>query len=106
MYHWFLHSKASGMTTVLLFGVHLSVIFFLSSWVWRRQLPDVKPFFWPALLLKLVAGIGLGLLYKYHYAVGDTFSFFEDASALAKVFWGESPITYVDLLVSGDDCFQ
>jgi hypothetical protein len=90
------------MALVVLFTFHLVVIFFLSFWVWEKQGPEVRPFFWPALTLKLAAGIVLGLLYKYHYAAGDTFGFFEDASKLTKVFWVE-PGVYIKFLFAGDE---
>ena len=90
------------MALVVLFTFHLVGIFFLSFWVWKKQDLGVRPFFWPALALKLVAGIALGLLYKYHYAAGDTFGFFEDASKLTKVFWIE-PRVYFKFLMAGDE---
>lgn len=90
------------MIPVLLFGIHLSVIFLLSLSIWRKQTPEVRPFYWPALIMKLAGGIGLGLLYKYHYTVGDTFSFFEDATTLSKIFW-KDPLSYVNFLVSSDE---
>lgn len=90
------------MITIVLFVIHLSVIFLLSFWIRGNQAPEMKPFFWTALIMKLAAGIGLGLLYKYHYSVGDTFSFFDDASVLSKIFW-KDPLAYFSILLSSDD---
>ena len=70
------------MVSVLLFGIHLLIIFFLCFWLWRKQDDQLRLYFWPALALKLAAGIALGLLYKYHYLVGDTFGFFEAFGAV------------------------
>jgi hypothetical protein len=53
-------------------------------------------------VLKLVAGIALGLVYKYHYLVGDTFGFFEDACKLTELF-RKAPSTYVNFLMTGDE---
>ena len=69
------------MAVVLLFGIHFIVIFFVCFLFWRRQDRQLQLYYWPALVLKLSAGIALGLVYKYHYLVGDTFGFFEDAVA-------------------------
>lgn len=35
------------------------------------------------LILKIVAGFGLGLIYKYHYQGGDTFQYFLEAETIA-----------------------
>ncbi len=46
--------------------------------------------FWPALILKLCAGIGLGLLYRYYYDGGDTFYFYSEAQDLANIFFSNT----------------
>ena len=38
------------------------------------------------LLLKILAGISLGLIYKYFYKGGDTFQYFREASIIARFF--------------------
>lgn len=38
------------------------------------------------LMLKLAAGISLGLIYKYHYRGGDTFQYFQESATLGKYF--------------------
>jgi hypothetical protein len=40
-------------------------------------------FYWPGLALKVIAGIGLGLLYSYYYTDGDTWVMFNEAIKLA-----------------------
>ncbi|MEK6782513.1 MAG: hypothetical protein AABY93_12455 [Bacteroidota bacterium] len=90
------------MAALLLWGFHVTVIFFLCYWIWRKQDLGLRSYFWPALVLKLGAGVGLGLLYKYHYSVGDTFGFFEDASKLSELFW-QTPGSYLNFLVAGDE---
>ncbi len=90
------------MAVVLLFGIHFIIIFFLCFWFWRKQDDQLRLYFWPALVLKFAAGIALGLVYKYHYIVGDTFGFFEDACKLTELFWS-APGTYFNFLVAGDE---
>ena len=90
------------MAVVLLFGVHFIIIFFLCFLFWRRQDSQLQLYFWPALALKLTAGIALGLVYKYHYIAGDTFGFFEDATKLTELFWS-TPGTYVNFLIADDE---
>ena len=89
------------MALVLLVGIHLSVIYFFSYWIWKKLDRQLQVYFFTGLLLKLSAGIGLGLLYRYHYHGGDTLLFFDDASKLASVFW-DDPYSYVSFLVSDE----
>ena len=88
---------------MIIFGVHLSAIFLLCYWWWRKQQNEVRPYFWPALIIKLGAGIGLGLLYRYYYySLGDTFSFFDDGAKLSNFFW-KDPRAYANFLSSSDE---
>ncbi len=58
----------------------------------------MRRFFWPALLLKLTAGIGLGLLYLHYYPYrGDTFAYFDDAVRLNQLAY-QHPLTYLQSL--------
>jgi hypothetical protein len=63
----------------VLFIFHLLLIGGLAYLMWRK---DRDLFFWPALALKLLAGISVGLIYKYYYTTGDTWNFFRDAIKL------------------------
>ncbi len=59
---------------------------------------------WAALSLKIMAGISLGLVYTYYYAVGDSFGFFEDAQKLTTLF-SHDAVAYFNFLWSADDSF-
>ncbi len=37
---------------------------------------DTKKYFYPALLLKMVGAIGVGLIYQFYYGGGDTYAYF------------------------------
>jgi hypothetical protein len=69
------------MMTIGLF-LTVSVIGSFSFLMWKRTTPLSGRFFWPALALKLLAGISLGLVYKYYYTANDTFLFFDDSLLL------------------------
>lgn len=90
------------MAVVLPVIINFLVIFLLCFWMWKKQDLHLRPYFWPALVLKIGAGITLGLLYKYYYSVGDTFIFFEDANKLTDLFW-ITPGTYFNVLLTGDE---
>jgi hypothetical protein len=66
---------------ILIFIFHLCLIFFIAFRLWKRE-TVFRSVFWPLLLIKLAAGICLGLLYLYYFPVADTFDYFKDASKL------------------------
>jgi hypothetical protein len=90
------------MAVVLLFVFHFIVIFIISFLFWKKQDKKLRLYYWPGLVLKLGAGITLGLVYKYHYVAGDTFGFFEDATKLTELFWG-SPLAYFSFIIGGSE---
>lgn len=90
------------MAVVLLFVFHFIVIFFVSFLFWKKQDKQLRLYYWPGLVLKLAAGITLGLVYKHHYIAGDTFGFFEDATKLTELFWG-SPRAYFSFIIGGNE---
>ena len=65
---------------LLLLILHLLIIFSLVR-LFINRIPDTTLHFhgWFSAGLKLVAGIGLGLVYRYYYSAGDTFVFHEEA---------------------------
>lgn len=68
----------------LLSVAHLTVIFLAARGCWKHE-TSLRRFFWPALILRILAGICLGLVYLYYYETADTFAYFQDASKLAAL---------------------
>ncbi|MEM9391308.1 MAG: hypothetical protein AAGA02_12585, partial [Bacteroidota bacterium] len=58
-------------------------------------------FYFIFLTLKLTAGFGLGIVYIYYYPSGDTFTFFEQAKALANLAYNNLP-AFMNFLYSSD----
>jgi len=81
---------------ILITIIHAVAIAGLSLLIWRKQ-TVLKGFFWPALTMKMAAGVILGLVYTYYYSVADTFVYFLDASTLASLAH-DNFSTYLDLL--------
>jgi hypothetical protein len=71
----------------------VSVIAFFSYLIQRRTENPIRVYFWAGLILKLLAGISLGLVYTYFYSANDTFLFFSIAKKIT-VFARESPLHY------------
>lgn len=75
----------------------IAIIFIIWSWYKRQSESSIKVFFFPALIIKLLAGLLLGLVYKFHYGSGDTFVYFGDAMVLAEIAYG-SPIEFIKII--------
>ncbi len=80
---------------------HVLFIFYMAFRIWKTEtfLPKL---FWPCLLIKLLAGISLGFLYTWYFPVGDTFSYFKDASVLASLA-REDFSSYLNILFFNTD---
>jgi hypothetical protein len=72
--------------------IHIIILSGIFFWV-RKKFP--QPIFSLALFFKIVAGIGLGLLYQNYYATGDTWTFFTDATHAADML-RQHPERFID----------
>jgi len=73
--------------TVALDIFNYTLIFCCAYFLGKKWRVVSDKLFWSAFLIRLTAGIALGLVYTYYYSAGDTWSFFNDAkifSALAR----------------------
>ena len=84
--------------------VHFTLIFFCAYLAGRKWNAVSSPLFWSAFLLRLLAGMALGLIYTYYYSAGDTWQFFSDAKILSGIARKDLPF-YLKMLfdVSGDE---
>lgn len=83
---------------ILLPLVHVAVILGVGYWVGRKLAPGLRLVYWPALIVKLLAGIALGILYRNYYAGGDTFSLFQLAREQGALF-GANKVAFLDFLL-------
>lgn len=87
----------------LLFSVVGSGLFiYFVTKVYYSQPPSLQVYFWPALVIKLLGGVSLGLIYTYYYSVGDTFGFFTDAQKVVELFTTNSS-AYFTFLALGNE---
>jgi len=80
----------------------LVVTAFLIYSIFKTQPAKLKAFFLPGLVLKIAAGIFLGVIYTFYYKVGDTFGFFEDARVVNGLI-GSGITEYINFIVNGDE---
>jgi hypothetical protein len=64
---------------LLIAALNLLFIFSVSWWIWKSESAAIRKFYWPALILKLAAGILVGIIYSRYYTQSDTFFFFNQA---------------------------
>lgn len=64
------------------------VIFYLLAYAVRPKVTNkyTRPYFMPALTLKFVGAIGLGLIYQFYYHGGDTYNYFTGAKLIGQAF--------------------
>ena len=84
--------------------LNFAFLLFISYRIWSLEKFSLRKFFWPALVLKLVGGICLGLVYTYYYSAGDTFHYFHDGVQLASLARTDAA-SYFGFLWAGDESF-
>lgn len=74
--------------------ISLALFAWLCYYLLKKNRND--PYANAGLILKLLAGVVLGIIYKYHYKGGDTFSYFQEATTIAN-FLFDHPIQFFQL---------
>lgn len=93
-----------GINDILITPIFLMLIY-AAAFVMRNLSSDAqtKKYFIPALTVKLIGGVSVGLIYYFYYGNGDTVAYFErGAFHLYEAMW-DSPGKAIDLLFRPDD---
>ncbi len=79
------------------------IIVLVLVWLHHKSMVEsfLKPFYIPFLLLKLAAGVGVGLLYTHYYSGGDTWSYFNQAKLFAEVGFSNSS-NFINLFIKSN----
>jgi hypothetical protein len=85
---------------MIVFGANVLVLFSIAFLLWKKE-TVLKPYFWPALAVKIFAGIAIGLVYTYYYGLGDTLDYFIQAKQLTT-YAGRNFGDYLRFLVTSD----
>lgn len=77
--------------------------FYLVAYAVRGRFTNAytRPYFVPALTVKFIGAIALGLVYEYYYGGGDTSGYFYHASLIHQAFSDSFPVGMKLLLTSG-----
>jgi hypothetical protein len=87
--HWQQDHEAKQLcrVSVLVYVLNFLLIGALVWWMHRQEWADtLKPYFFPALIFKMVCGVLLGLLYYMYYGEGDTIVYHKVSTAAADIF--------------------
>ena len=86
--------------------IYLLIIYLLAYLV-RGKVSDknTRPYFIPALTLKIIGAISVGLIYQFYYNGGDTFNYFHHGSRYIWEAFLDSPIKAFQLIFS-DGTYQ
>src|ERR1041384_5391371 len=85
--------------TILITVINVLLICLLAYRVWRKLVTADSVVYWSALSFKLMASIGVGVVYKYYYGNGDTLTLFDDACKLVGLFYSD-PASYFNTLIA------
>lgn len=82
----------------MLILIHLILLSYISWRLYQHYAGStLRLYYWPGLLLKLVAGLLLGMLYFFYYQGGDTVHYHQDAAALAALAYEDLPAYVLSL---------
>ena len=84
---------------ILVALINVAFIGFLAYREWWKQVTSDSLVYWSAFSLRLIAGICVGVIYKYYYGLGDTLTLFDDACKLVDLLYAD-PASYLSTLFS------
>lgn len=89
---------------LLLAPLYLGALYLLAYWM-RPTVTNqfTRPYFIPALTLKFIGAVGLGLIYQFYYGGGDTFNYFYHSKIIHRAFDHSFATGWKLLLDNGSD---
>jgi len=81
------------------------VLIYAGAYLIRPRVTDKinRKYFIPALTLKIIGAISLGLIYQFYYGGGDTFTYFSQGSKYIWQAFLDNPLTGLKLLFAGSE---
>lgn len=98
-----MEEKALGLNDLFLTPVYLG-LFYAVAYAVRGRVTNAytRPYFIPALTLKFIGAIALGLIYTFYYNGGDTINYYNQSAVIYQAF-GDSFIAGWKMLISNGD---
>ena len=86
----------------------LLILLYLVAYLIRPYLTDPinRRYFLPALTVKVIGAIGLGLIYQFYYSGGDTYNYHTHGSRIIWEAFGDSFESGFKLLFSGEYVYK
>ena len=84
---------------------YLIIIYFFAYVLKSRvvKYPAIKQYFIPALSLRIIGAIALGLIYQFYYKGGDTFNYYKFGTIIWQTLWESPKIGFQLLFSSGKE---
>ena len=81
----------------------VAILFFLVAYLIRPYVTDTvnRKYFLPALGVKVIGAIALGIIYQFYYSGGDTYNYHTHGSRHIWEALVDSPATGLDMMLSG-----
>ena len=71
---------------ILAYIFNLTLLGYITYLIYNKvKTYQLGRYFIPGLIIKVAAGIAVGLVYKYYYISGDTYAFYEEAVRLVNI---------------------
>ncbi len=94
-----------ALTDLFLTPVYLGLFYGLAFMLRPRFTNALtKRYFIPALTVKFIGAISLGLIYQFYYGGGDTLNYFNESKAIYDAF-GDNPAVAIKLLLANDGTY-
>ncbi|MEP1094469.1 MAG: hypothetical protein ABJG78_05135 [Cyclobacteriaceae bacterium] len=94
-----------GLVDIIVTPIYASIVLIVAFW-YRKRIKDttLKRYFVPALVVKIVGAISVGLVYQFYYTGGDTFNYFNQGSVLHEAFFND-PVKSIDLFLRSESAY-
>lgn len=91
----------------LLLGGIYAFIIILAALSYRYTLKSrvLRYYFMPALMVRMLGAVFIGLIYEYYYNGGDTFNFYWNSTVIWHTFW-EAPFKAFRIIIANGETYS
>jgi hypothetical protein len=95
------------LTDFILLPFVFLIIYKIAVYLRNKHLPKgnpLRPYFVPALLLKVVGAVAFAMVYNFYYGYGDTFRYYDMGVFFTKIL-KDNPLDIFRVYLTGNDAF-